>query len=172
MAAGPTIVKPRVRWITFGRFFVWAGMTVAPTRSHTKIRTRLVPAWSRFMTKADHFDTVETQNGNNCPPRDRMRLAKRQAQDEARRKREIYAKKRTAIRLRMMIASIEQEIANLDASISSELALARVRKPSHIAYPIAARTMHVRRENLKATIAVLSDRYALTCSSEAFAVAG
>ena len=124
------------------------------------------------MTDADHFETVETQNGNNRPQRVRVLLAKRRVQNEARKEREIKAKRRMAIRLRMMIASIEQEIANLDASISSELALARVRKASHSAYPIAARTMHARRENLKATIAVLSDRYALTDPSEAIAVAG
>ena len=123
------------------------------------------------MTKADHFETGETQNGNR-PRWVRVLLAKRWAQEEARRKREIDAKKRTAIRLRMMIASIEQEIVNLDASISSELALARVRKPSHSAYPIAVRSMHARRENLKATIAVLSDRYALSDPSGAIAVAG
>ena len=41
-----------------------------------------------------------------------------------------------------------------------------------MAYPIAARTMHARRENLKATIAALSDRLALTDVSEAVAVAG
>jgi hypothetical protein len=124
------------------------------------------------MTDADRFETVETQNGNNRTRRVRVLLAKRQAQNEARKEREIKAKRRTAIRLRMMIASIEQEIANLDASISSELALARVRKHSHSAYPIAARTMHARRENLKTTISVLSDRYALSDLSEAIAVAG
>jgi hypothetical protein len=114
------------------------------------------------MTAADHFETVETQNGNNRPRRVRVLSAKRQAQDEARKEREIDAKRRTAIRLRMMIASIQQEIANLDVSINSELALARIRKTSHSAYQIAARTMHARRENLKATIAALSDRLALT----------
>jgi hypothetical protein len=124
------------------------------------------------MTAADHFETVETQNGNNRPRRVRVLSAKRQAQNKARKEREIDVKRRTVIRLRMMIASIEQEIAKLDVSISSELAMARVRKPSHSTYPIAARTMHARRENLKATIAALADHHALTDLSEAIAVAG
>jgi hypothetical protein len=116
----------------------------------------------QLMTSQYYFETVEIEGENNHPGRVQALLAKRQAQNEARKQREMEVKRRTAIRLRMMIASIEQDIANLDASISSELALARVRKPFHFAYPIAARTMQARRENLKATVAALSDRLALT----------
>ena len=107
-----------------------------------------------------YFETVEIEGENNHPGRVRALLVKRQAQ--IREQREIEVRRRTAIRLRMMIASIEQDIANLDASISSELVLARVRKPFHFAYPIAARNMQARRENLKATVTALSDRLALT----------
>jgi hypothetical protein len=64
-----------------------------------------------------------------------------------------------------MIANLEQEVANLDDGISSELTLARVRDPSHFAYPISVRTMQARRENLKTTIAALSNRLALTDGS-------
>jgi anti-sigma-K factor RskA len=81
---------------------------------------------------------------------------------EAHKEREIENRKRTATRLQTMIASLEQEIANLDASIVSELALSDVRKSSHFAYPISARTMDARRKNLKATVAALSDRLALS----------
>ncbi len=114
------------------------------------------------MTSQYYFETVKIECENNHPGRVAALLAKREAQNEAREQREIEVKKRTAIRLRMMIASIERDIANLDASINSELALARVRKPSHFAYPVAARTMQARRENLKATVAALSDRLAFT----------
>jgi cell division protein FtsB len=89
-------------------------------------------------------------------------LAKRQAQNEARKQREIEIKRRAATQLRTMIVTLEREVANLDDGISSELILARVRDPSHFAYPISVRTMQARRENLKATIAALSDRLALT----------
>jgi hypothetical protein len=114
------------------------------------------------MTSQYYFETVEIEGENNHPGRVQAFLAKRQAQNEARKQKEIEVKRRTATRLRMMIASIERDIANLDASINSELELARIRKPFHFAYPIAARTMQARRENLKATVAALSDRLAST----------
>jgi hypothetical protein len=112
------------------------------------------------MSSQYYFETMEIESGNNHPARVTALPAKREARNEAREQREIEIKKQTAIRLRTIIASIEQDIANLDVSIGSELALARVRKPSHFAYPLAARTMQVRRENLKATVAALSDRLA------------
>jgi hypothetical protein len=121
------------------------------------------------MTEQYYFKTVKTECGNN-PGRIRALLPKRQARNEARNEREIEVKRRTAAQLRIVIASLEREIANLDVSISSELALASVREPSHFAYPILAKTMQARRENLKATIAALSDRLALTDVPEAIAV--
>jgi hypothetical protein len=114
------------------------------------------------MAEQRYLETEKIEDERNHPGRVRALLVKRQAQIEVREQREIEVKRRTAIRLRMMVASIERDIANLDASISSELALARVRKPFHFAHPIAARTMQARRENLKATVAALSDRLALT----------
>lgn len=114
------------------------------------------------MTSQSYYETVGIEPENNHAGRVAAFLARRQAQNVAREQRELEVKRQTAIRLRMMIASIGRDIANLDASIGSELALARVRKPSHFAYPIAARTMQARRENLKATVAALSDRLALT----------
>jgi hypothetical protein len=110
------------------------------------------------MTEQFYFETVKTENRSNHPGRLRALLTKRQAQNEARKQREIEVKKRTVTRLRTMLASIEQEIANLDLSIGSELALSRVRKPSHFAYPISVSMMQARRDNLTATVAALSDR--------------
>lgn len=80
---------------------------------------------------------------------------------EARKQREIEARKRTVSRIRTMLVELEREVANLDVSISSELTLARVRDPAHPAYPISARMMEARRQNLKATVAALSERLAL-----------
>jgi hypothetical protein len=113
------------------------------------------------MTLQYEFETVETARGS-YPGRVPLLSAKRDAQSEVRKQREIEAKKRTAMRLRTVIADFERETANLDVSISSELAFARVRDPSHFAYPISARMMQARRENLKATVAALSERLALT----------
>jgi hypothetical protein len=114
----------------------------------------------QLMTSQYYFETVEIEGENNHPARVQTLLAKRQAQNEVRKQKEIEVKRRTATQLGMMIASIERDIANLDVSINSELEVARVRKP--FAYPIAARTMQARRENLKATVAALSDRLGLT----------
>jgi hypothetical protein len=117
------------------------------------------------MTKQCHFETVERKCGNSHPGRIRAILAKRQANTEARAQREIEIKTRAATQLRTMIANLEREVANLDDGISSELTLARVRDPSHFAYPISVRMMQARRKNLKTTIAVLSDRLTLTDGS-------
>jgi cell division protein FtsB len=113
------------------------------------------------MTDQHYFETAETARRSDHPGRKLSILAKHQAQDEARKQREIEIKRRAATQLRTLIVTLEREVANLDDGISSELMLARVRDPSHFAYPISVRTMHARRENLKATIAVLSDRLAL-----------
>jgi hypothetical protein len=115
------------------------------------------------MTEQYHFETSNIEFGN-IPRRVRAVSAKLRAhaQSEARKEREIEVKRQTVIQLRTMIAGLEREIANLDLSIRSELELSRVREPSHFAYPILARTMQGRRENLQATVAALSDRLALT----------
>lgn len=114
------------------------------------------------MTEQGYSETAKIEVESTHPGRGGALLAKRQAQNEARAQREIEVKRRTAIRLRMMIANIERDIAKLDDSINSELALDRVRKRYHLAYSIAARTMQACRENLKATSVMLSDRLALT----------
>jgi hypothetical protein len=114
-----------------------------------------------MMTLQYEFETVEIERGSH-PGQVPLLSAKRDAQNKAREQREIDTKKRTAMRLRATIADFERELANLDLSISSELALARVRDPSHFAYPISARMMKARHENLKATVAALSERLALT----------
>ena len=112
------------------------------------------------MTAQSHFETVKDSRENNQPGRVRAILARRRAQNEARKQRDIKAKMRAARQLQILISNLEREVVHLDDSICSELALADVRDPSHFAYPILARTMEARRENLTSTIAALSDRLA------------
>ena len=123
------------------------------------------------MTDQHYFDTAETARRSDHPGRKLSILAKHQAQNEARKQREIEIKRRAATQLRTMIVTLEREVANLGDGISSELMLARVRDPSHFAYPISVKTMQARRENLKATIAALSDRLALNDDAPAQRVA-
>jgi hypothetical protein len=146
----------------------WQGFCVCQVL-HAQIKRGRASA-EQVMTEQYHFDTVKIESRNSHAGRVRALLAKRQADDDARKQREIEINRRTATQLRMMIASLEQELANLDVSIGSELALAHVRDPSHFAYPISARTMQKRRENLKATIAALSDRLQSTGVSGTIAV--
>lgn len=112
------------------------------------------------MNERYHFETVDDKREDAFPRRVSAPSAKRQTQNEIRRQREIDIKRRTATQLRTMIVKFEREIANLDDSIGSELALASIRDPSHFAYSFSVRTMQMRRENLKTTIASLSDRLA------------
>jgi uncharacterized metal-binding protein YceD (DUF177 family) len=69
------------------------------------------------------------------------------------------AQRQTAL-VRGMISSLGKAVSTLNASIEAELECARVRDPSHFAFPIAIRAMMVRRDNLKASIAALSKRLA------------
>jgi hypothetical protein len=110
----------------------------------------------QFMKPRCQFETNKYEK--NHPRRVRATLAKRRAPHEAQRQKEVEAKQRDARRLQTLIVSLEREVANLDESIASELALARVREPSQLAYPNSASMMRARRENLNNTIGGLTDR--------------
>jgi hypothetical protein len=112
----------------------------------------------QFMTAQCQSETVKDQIENKHPERVRAILAKSRAQHEVRKQREIERQLREARQLQSIISNLEREVAALDDSIISELALSSVREPSHFAYPISARMMKARRQNLKTTIAALSDR--------------
>ena len=112
------------------------------------------------MTDQHHFETTRIERGSNHPRRIPAPLAKRQSQDERRQQREIETNRRAEGHIRALIAKLERDVLSLDDSINADLESSRVRDRSHCAYPISVRTMTARRENLKATIAVLSERLA------------
>jgi hypothetical protein len=85
-----------------------------------------------------------------------MRLTKPWARLEMRLQKEIEVKRATAARARSLIEDLERQAASLDDTIGDVLSRARVRDPSDCAYPIEARTMGARRDNIKSTIAALS----------------
>jgi hypothetical protein len=62
--------------------------------------------------------------------------------------------------IREMISNFGRAVSILNASIEAELEHAKIRDPSHFAFPIAIRAMMVRRDNLTASIAALSERLA------------
>jgi hypothetical protein len=57
-----------------------------------------------------------------------------------------------------MIADFDRTLQILDCEISTEEERAQVRDPTDIAYPILARAMRIRRDNLKVTIGLLEQR--------------
>jgi hypothetical protein len=112
------------------------------------------------MTDQHYSETFEIKPGTNHPGRIRERVAKYRFQDESRKQRQIERNRQTAVQINAMIAKLDLAVSSLDDSISAVLETARVRDPSHYAYPIAVRTMTARRENLKSTIAILSEQLA------------
>jgi len=108
------------------------------------------------MTHKYCFETIP--RGSNHPGRIRHRLAKRHAREQARRQKEIDLRQREAVQIRSTIASLNRTIAALESSITAALERSHVTDPQHYAFPISARTMIARRDNLKGTIAALSDR--------------
>jgi hypothetical protein len=65
-----------------------------------------------------------------------------------------------------MIAELERGILALQLSIDAALAIVRVRDPSHQDYPIVARALAGRRDNLKLTLVALSKRLAELTENE------
>jgi hypothetical protein len=61
-------------------------------------------------------------------------------------------------RLAVLLESLRHDAGFLEANIAHEEYRTGRRDPSHYSYPIAARTMVQRRDNLKATIAALEQR--------------
>ena len=73
---------------------------------------------------------------------------------------EIENNRTAAARIQSMIATLEHAICSLDGSIDAVLQTSQVRDPSSYAYPVAARAMGARRDNIRVTIAVLSEQLA------------
>jgi hypothetical protein len=112
------------------------------------------------MTDQHYFETVRIPRRRDHPGRKRLISAKRRLREETRKQRQIVANQREAMQIRAMIATLDRSVLNLNADIDAELQRASVRDPSHFAFPIAARTMIARRDNLKTTIAALSEQLA------------
>jgi hypothetical protein len=123
------------------------------------------------MMDQHYFETAKITPRSNEAARKRLILAKLQLREETRKQRQNLANQREAMQIRAMIATLDRSVSNLEAGIDAELQGARVRDPSHFAFPIAAKTMIARRDNLKTTIAALSERLAKMNPSSAQMVA-
>ena len=67
---------------------------------------------------------------------------------------------RDVARISALISDIDRHVRLLDSDITTEEERARVFDPFNAAYPILARTLAARRDNLKETIAALEKRLA------------
>lgn len=85
---------------------------------------------------------------------------KRELREESRRRMQIAARHRDAARIRAAIHDFESHIATIDAELRAELEKCAVRDPAHYTYPMAARALTARRENLTSTSTALKDRLA------------
>jgi len=110
------------------------------------------------MKQQCQFETAKYKHEKNHPGEIATTPARRRAQQETQGQKQVEANQRDATRLQTLIISLASEIANLDESIASELALSSDREPSHFAYPVSVSMMRARRENLNNTIEGLTDR--------------
>jgi hypothetical protein len=110
------------------------------------------------MTKPYHFDTKDA--GFRSPVRLRSRSWSRSEQEERRARRKLNSAMREVASLQATIADLERGMHALQFSIDAELAGATLRDPSEPGYPVTARALAARRDNLKITIATLSQRLA------------
>jgi len=106
-----------------------------------------------------YFETMKAVRRNH-EGRARARRSERVNQSEERKQREIADHQIAAARIRDLIRGLERAVLSLNGSIDAILQGDQVRDPSDFAYPIAARTMSVRRDNIRGTIAVLSRQLA------------
>jgi hypothetical protein len=106
-----------------------------------------------------YFETTEAERRNH-PRRGRGRLSKRLDRSEIQKQTEIENNRVAAARIQDLIKGLEGAVLSLTGSIGAVLEGVQVRDPSHFAYPVVAQTMSARRDNIQATIAVLSAQLA------------
>jgi hypothetical protein len=135
-------------------------------KPHTPVGRLLASAWSELrnpirkctgpeqhVMQPYYFETTEPKRRNG-------RFAKRVDRSAIQKQTEIENNRVAAARIQDLIKGLEGAVSSLNGSIGAVLEGVQVRDPSHFAYPIAARTMSARRDNIQATIAVLSAQLA------------
>lgn len=101
------------------------------------------------MTRQYHLET-----GVERPTRAET---KRRAIEERKRLAMIDALQRTRQRTEAVVSDLKNAAALLDINIEAELQGSPTRDPGHFAFPMAARSLMARRDNLQATISALCD---------------
>ena len=112
------------------------------------------------MTEPHYFETPKNKLWSNYPGRARAILAKGQLLDESRQQRKIAAARKEAMQTQAMIANLGRAALSLDASIEGGIGSGPGPRSFSLLLSNRGGTMRVRCDNLKVTIAVLSDRLA------------
>lgn len=108
------------------------------------------------MPDQHHLETTETERRVH-PGRAHPRRANHGARHESRELIKLNASQREATQIRSMISDLECIVNTICRSIEAELEGARILNPSHFGFPMAARALVTRRDNLQATIAALAE---------------
>lgn len=105
------------------------------------------------MTQPHHLETADVERSNRAQ-------AKRRAIEERKRLAMIGTLQRMRQRTEAVLMDLKTTAALLDFSIQSELQTSPTRDPRHFAFPMTAKALIARRDNLSATIAALSEELA------------
>lgn len=105
------------------------------------------------MTQLHHLETADV-------PRSNRAQVKRDALEERKRLATIDALRRLRQRTEAVLADLKNAATMLDYSIETELQSSPTRDPRHFAFPMTARALITRRDNLRATIAAISEELA------------
>jgi hypothetical protein len=105
------------------------------------------------MTRQHHLETANVERSNRAQ-------AKRRAIEGRKRLAMIDGLQRTRQRTEAVLMDLKNTAASLDCSIETELQSSPTRDPRHFAFPMTARALIARRDNLKATIAALCEQLA------------
>lgn len=115
----------------------------------TAIHEAICASAERKMTRPYHLET-----GVERPTRAE---AKRRAIEERKRLAMVDALQRTRQRTEAVVTDLKNTAALLDINIEAELQGSPTRDPGHFAFPMSARSLMARRDNLQATISALCD---------------
>jgi hypothetical protein len=102
------------------------------------------------MTQQHHLETANIERSNRAQ-------AKRRAIEERKHLAMIDALHRMRQRTEAVLTDLKNTAISLDYSIETELQSSPTRDPRHFAFPMTARALITRRDNLRATIAALSE---------------
>ena len=105
------------------------------------------------MTQLHHLETANEQRSTRA-------AAKRRAIEENKRLAMIDALQRLRQRTEAVLVDLKHAASLLNTSIEIELQNSHTRDPKNVAFPMTARALIARRDNLRATIAAITEEMA------------